>query len=43
VRVAFVALRCRVWPLAALAVALAVNAAWIGLLAYGAARLLMLG
>jgi hypothetical protein len=40
VRVALVAWWKQVWPLAALGVALAVNAAWIGLLGYEIARLL---
>jgi hypothetical protein len=39
-RVDLVAWWNRVWPPAALGVALAVNAAWIGLLGYGLARLL---
>jgi hypothetical protein len=40
VRVALVAWWDRVWPPAALGVALAVNVAWIGLLGYGPVRLL---
>jgi hypothetical protein len=40
VRVAVVAWWNRVWPPAALGVALLVNLAWVGLLGYGIARLL---
>ena len=39
-QVAFVALWDRVWPPAALAVALLIDAAWVGLLGYGLVRLL---
>ena len=34
------ALLYRAWPLTGLAIAVAVNVAWIGLLAYGLAKLL---